>query len=152
MLFRPMELKDKDEMKALFDSLSELSMLYFNRNRDGNEVHTMKFFEGGSRQFEYYVAEDEDSGHILGYCFTWEMQKKIPWFGICVNQAWHGKHVGTFLLTQTIEMLKKRGYGGLLLTTATNNFKGQALYEKCGFEKLGLHTSLEFLYLNRFEY
>ncbi len=147
MKYRKMLPTDKEEMISFFSEMSELSTLFFNRGH-GNEKIAMRFMESGIPNYEFYVMEDE--GKILGYTFTWDMDRSVPWFGICVREGWHGKHVGTEMLSATLKDLEKRGYGGLLLTTAQNNFNGQALYEKCGFEKLGVYKDGEFLYLRRF--
>ena len=40
--------------------------------------------------------------------------------------------------------------GGILLTTAQDNVRGQGLYEHCGFEKLGVAKNGEFQYVLRF--
>lgn len=149
MIFRPMAQTDYNEMRALFNEMGEESASFFNIGHC-NENLTMRFFtDEGVPTHEFYVASDGDA--VLGYAFVWDLNKTVPWFGICVREKYKGKHVGTFLLTNTLELLKKRGYGGLLLTTAKTNVRGQALYEKCGFEKLGVHECGEYLYLRRFD-
>jgi len=45
---------------------------------------------------------------------------------------------------------RELGKGGILLTTHIANLRGQGLYEGCGYEYLGVHTSGERLYLKRF--
>ncbi len=147
-IFRPMVLSDRDEMCALFDEMGEESAGFFNIGRC-NEKMTMRFFsEGKDEKHSFFVAAKGSA--VLGYCFLWELEKSVPWFGVAVREKYKGQHVGTFLLEGTLAMLKEKGYGGLLLTTAKTNLRGQALYEKCGFERLGVHESGEYLYLRRF--
>lgn len=143
-----MEQTDRAEMRALFDEMGEESTFFFNRNH-GNENLAMSFFEKPLPEREFYVMED--GGMILGYCFLWDLGSKIPWFGICVRERFKGQHIGTQLMEKTFAILRERDCGGLLLTTAQTNYRGQGLYEKCGFERLGVHPSGEFLYLKRFE-
>lgn len=42
------------------------------------------------------------------------------------------------------------GKGGILLTTHVSNLRGQGLYERSGYERMGMHSSGEILYLLRF--
>jgi len=55
-------------------------------------------------------------------------------------------------LIQTAEAwCRENGKGGILLTTHMANIRAQVLYERCGFERLGVHSeSNELLYLLRF--
>ncbi|MBO4355507.1 MAG: GNAT family N-acetyltransferase [Clostridia bacterium] len=148
MVYRKMLPSDREEMVSFFADMGEVSTGFFNRGH-GNEKVALKFIDSGLPNYEFYVMEHE--GKIIGYTFTWDMDKTVPWFGIAVRDDWHGKLVGTEMLSATLVDLENRGYGGLLLTTAQNNFKGQGLYEKCGFERLGVHPTGEFLYLRRFD-
>lgn len=147
MEFRNMVMSDREGVQAFFDSLEGEGAVFFNRNH-GNERRTMSWFDGGAPGHEFFVMEEE--GIIIGVCFVWDISSKIPWFGIGVRNAWQGKHVGTQMLTSTLEILRQRGCGGLLLTTAQTNYRGQGLYEKCGFEKLGTYPDGEIIYLHRF--
>lgn len=147
MEFRKMQMSDYDEMRAFYDEMGEESAGFFNKGH-GNERLTMRFFENKTPNHEFYVMTEGDT--VIGLCFIWDLDSLIPWFGIAVRERFKGQHVGTKMLEATLAMLKERGCGGLLLTTAQTNFRGQGLYEKCGFERLGVHSSGEFLYLRRF--
>ncbi len=147
MEFRRMAKSDRQGVQDFFNSLEGDSATFFNRSH-GNENRTMAWFDDRMPDHEFFVMEEE--GVIIGVSFIWNVESRIPWFGIGVRNAWQGKHVGTKMLTSILDMLRERGCGGLLLTTAQTNFKGQGLYEKCGFERLGVYPDGEFLYLHRF--
>ena len=147
MEFRKMCAADRAEMRAFYDEMGEESAGFFNKGH-WNERLTMRFFDEPLPDHEFYVMTEGDM--VIGLSFLWDIKSKIPWFGIAVRERFKGQHVGTRMLESVLDILKERGCGGLLLTTAQDNFRGQALYEKCGFERLGIHTSGEFLYLRRF--
>ena len=58
-----------------------------------------------------------------------------------------GKHLGRRLMDTARQYAESKAAGGIMLTTAQTNFRGQGLYEHMGYEKLGVHHSGEFLYL-----
>lgn len=148
MKVRKMEIADKEKMADFYNSMGEKSAHFFNENH-GNEKRTMAFFENGKPDHIFYVAEDDND--IIGHAFIWDIDKTIPWFGIAVRDTAQGKGVGTFMINKIFEDIALKGYAGLLLRTATDNIPAQHLYEKCGFERLGVHPSGQYLYLKRFE-
>ena len=84
MIFRPMAQTDYNEMRALFNEMGEESASFFNIGHC-NENLTMRFFTAeGVPTHEFYVASDGDA--VLGYVFLWELNKTVPWFGICVRE------------------------------------------------------------------
>lgn len=148
MKVRKMEIADKEKMADFYNSMGEKSAHFFNENH-GNEKRTMAFFENGKPDHIFYVAEDDND--IVGHAFIWDIDTTIPWFGIAVRDTAQGKGVGTFMINKIFEDIALKGYAGLLLRTATDNIPAQHLYEKCGFERLGVHPSGQYLYLKRFE-
>lgn len=146
--FRPMALSDRNEIQKFYDDMGEESAAFFNVDH-GNERRTMEFFENGKPDHRFFVAEDEDG--IAGLLFIWDIDRAVPWLGIAVRDDRQGRGVGSFLLYRLFDLLKSRGYGGLILRTAKNNTNAQRLYEKTGFERVGEHPSGELLYLKRFE-
>ncbi len=148
LVFREMRPDDRERMREFYRALGPESTAFFNVNR-GNEKRTMDYFGDSPRPaHEYYVAED--GGTVAGHLFIWDADTRIPWLGVAVRDDLQGKGVGSFLLTSLFALLEARGYGGVMLRTAKNNFPAQRLYEKCGFERLGDHPSGELLYIKRF--
>lgn len=147
MTVRKMRMSDREQIADFYASMGEKSAHFFNVNH-GNEKRTMEFFENGKKDHIFYVAVEGDE--IVALAFLWDLDVKIPWFGIAVRDSMQGKGVGTAFLREIFSELKKADYAGLLLRTATDNLPAQGLYEKCGFERLGVHPSGEYLYLKRF--
>ena len=50
-------------------------------------------------------------------------------------------------MTTAKEWAFQNGAGGIVLTTAQNNFRGQGLYSRMGYEKIGTYLDGEILYL-----
>lgn len=148
MLFRKMEMSDKNKIAEFYASLGERSAYFFNENH-GNEKRTMGFFENGKPGHIFYVAFEGEE--LVGHAFIWDIDKSVPWFGIAVRDSAQGKGYGTAIINEVFVDIRSQGYAGLLLRTATDNIPAQHLYEKCGFEKLGVHPSGQYLYLKRFE-
>lgn len=147
MTVRRMQPCDREKVIGFYASMGERSAHFFNVNR-GNEKRTMEFFENGKKDHIFYTAFEEDE--LVALAFIWDVDRTVPWFGIAVRDSAQGKGVGTAFLREIFTELLKNGYAGLLLRTATDNIPAQRLYEKCGFERLGVHPSGEYLYLKRF--
>ena len=87
---------------------------------------------------------------MAGYVFLWDVDSSVVWFGIAVADAYQRRGLGWRLAQTAISWAKEHGKGGVLLTTHAANFKAQALYEKCGFRRIGTAFDGEWLYLLRF--
>ena len=148
---RRMKAEDRPLVEKFFAQMGEESASFFNRGH-GNENRTLKFCDGQLPDHVFWIAEaqTESGPAIAGLVFIWDKDSKIPWLGIAVAEEWKGRHLGRRLIAAVREHCEGRGCGGILLTTAQTNFRGQGLYERCGFERLGVHPSGEFLYLLRF--
>lgn len=149
---RPMLPEDRPLVAEFFLQMGEESASFFNRNR-GNERRTLAFLEGKKPTHLFWLAEDitEEGSKMAGLVFLWDIHKSVPWLGIAVAESWKGKHLGRRLIGATRDWCIENGRGGILLTTAQTNYRGQGLYERCGFERLGVHHDGEFLYLLRFD-
>lgn len=147
VIFRRMRLSDREGVQSFFDEMGEESVSFFNVDH-GNEKRVMAFFDNGKPDHVFWVAELD--GIVVGLAFIWDLESRIPWFGIAVRDGYQGRRIGTNLLRHVCEECLQEGRGGILLRTAENNLRGRALYEKCGFEQIGIHSSGELLYLKRF--
>ena len=148
MIIRALKETDKEMVQSFFDNMSAHSASFFNVNH-GNEKRTMEFFENGKKDHNFFVVTDEKE--IIALSFIWDINTSIPWFGIAVSDRYQGQGIGSMFIADIFARLKKQGYGGLLLRTHTENIPAQRLYEKCGFERLGMHPSGEYLYLKRWK-
>ena len=141
-----MRMCDREKVADFYASMGERSAHFFNVNH-GNEKRTMEFFENGKKDHVFYVAFDGEE--LVALAFIWDIDRTVPWFGIAVRDSEQGKGVGTAFMKEIFADILSAGYAGLLLRTATDNIPAQHLYEKCGFERLGVHPSGEYLYLKR---
>ncbi len=147
MTVRKMQMCDEEKVAEFYASMGARSAHFFNVNH-GNEKRTMEFFENGKKDHVFYVAFDGEE--LVALAFIWDIDKTVPWFGIAVRDSSQGKGVGTAFMKEIFSDILSAGFAGLLLRTATDNIPAQHLYEKCGFERLGVHSSGEYLYLKRF--
>ncbi|MGI6689551.1 MAG: GNAT family N-acetyltransferase [Clostridiales bacterium] len=99
-----------------------------------------------------FVAVKTDAGAetIVGYVFFWKWTKMVPWFGIAVRDGYKGQGLGTLMMQHAIDEAKKHHKGGILLTTATDNVRAQALYRKFGYEIIGKDERGEYLMILNF--
>lgn len=148
IVFRRMEITDRDGVQSFFDDMGPESAAFFNVDH-GNEKRVMEFFENGKKDHVFWVAE---AGNVIvGLAFIWDIGSRVPWFGVAVRDGWQGRHIGSGMVRSVCDICRNEGRGGILLRTADSNRKARALYEKSGFEQIGLHPSGELLYLKRFE-
>lgn len=145
--FRPMVIDDRNAVQRFYDTLGETSSGYFNVDH-GNEKRTMAFFDNGKPDHRFYVAASDEE--IEALAFIWDVDRKIPWFGIAVHDNFQHIGVGSQMLQYVIDACLSEGCGGLLLRTAVSNLPARGLYEKFRFEQIGMHPSGELLYLLRF--
>lgn len=152
IVIRQMRMDDKPLVEAFFAQMGEESTSFFNRGH-GNENRTLAWFDGKKPDHIFWIAvaqNDAGEEEIAGYVFIWDKDSKIPWLGIAVAESWKGRHLGRRLIAAVRAHCEAAGGSGILLTTAQNNFRGQGLYEHCGFQRLGVYHDGEFLYLLRF--
>ena len=70
---------------------------------------------------------------------------------IAVATNFKGKGIGYALMKFAEEYAASHGKGGLTLITHVVNLRGQALYAKCGFERIGIHGATgQIFYIQRF--
>ncbi len=139
---------DRERVYNFFRRLGEEGGTFFNRY-GGNEKVTFAFLDGEKPNHIYWaaVADTPDGEEIAGLVFLWEINTKVPWLGIGITEAWKGRHLGRRLMTAAKEWAQSVGAGGIRLTTAPENIRGQRLYERMGYERIGTYHDGEFLYL-----
>lgn len=146
---------DKELVNEFFDQMGGESRAFFNRG-DGNRNFAMAFFDKngedpGAIRFLSSAKDGFGKETMTGYVFAWDMDLCVPTLGIAVSEQYKGKGLGRRLIGHLTDHLKKNGYGGVMLTTAIANIRGQSLYTYMGFKYLGTHTSGEMLYLLTFK-
>ncbi|MFD8482557.1 ribosomal protein S18-alanine N-acetyltransferase [Kitasatospora sp. NPDC059673] len=90
---------------------------------------------GGSRH--YVVAVDEDDA-VVGYAGLMAVGADGDVQTIAVEAGHQGAGLGAMLLTELIEESVRRGCAELLLEVRVDNLRAQRLYERFGFEPVGI--------------
>lgn len=124
------------------------SRAFFDR-ADGNRRGALRFFEPEPEDAIRWMAVDE-TGRMVGYVFLWDVSRGVPWLGLAVADAYQGRRLGGRLLAHAHDYARVHSKGGILLTTHVANLRAQSLYERVGYERLGMHSSGEVLYVYRF--
>ncbi len=149
---RELVAEDRAPFRRFFSEMGEESRAFFNAT--GRNSRLVEAFLDGEKtncKFWAAVSEGKDGTEIAGYVFLWDTNTGVPWFGIAVADSWRGHHLGRRLLATAAEYCRDKGYGGILLATAKTNLRAQALYERCGFRRIGFYHNGEILYLLRFD-
>ena len=143
--------EDKEKVYTFFRQLGDEGSAYFNK-KGNNENGVYEYLDGllPDRIYWAAVADTPDGEEIAGLVFLWKKNTKVPWLGIAITENWKGRHLGRRLMATAEEWAKEANTGGILLTTATTNVRGQGLYERCGFERIGIYHDGEIIYLLTF--
>ena len=140
---------DKQRVYNFFRNIGDEATDFFNRER-GNEIFLNEFLDGEHQDRIYWAAvENTKEEEIAGIVFLWSKDTKVPWLGICIAEKWKGKQLGRRLMSIASDWASEVGAGGILLTTFTDNIRGQRLYERMGYQKIGT-CGEEFLYILTF--
>ena len=139
---------DRSLVEDFFCNMGGESRALFNRN-SGNLNGALCFFEGKDKNVIRWMMLDNDK--MIGYLFLWDLDKSIPWLGIAIADGYKGKNLGRKLMKKAEDYAVSMNKGGILLTTHVANLRGQGLYERMGYENMGMHKSGEVLYLLRFD-
>ena len=131
MKIRPLVPEDRDRVYAFFRRLGEEGTYFFNRH-GGNEQGTYQYLNGEKPDRIYWaaVADTPEGEEIAGIVFLFHTDTKVPYLGIAISEQWKGRHLGRRLMSK--------------------NVRGQGLYERMGYRRIGNHTNGELLYLLAF--
>lgn len=147
VVIREFRQDDKALVGAFFDQMGGETRAFFDVN-GGNRAAAMKFFDGTEKTAAFFLADH--GGKMVGYVALWNTDNFIPWLGIAVSEEFKGHGLGGRLLAFAENFARGVGMGGILLTTHVANIRAQALYKRCGYVHMGMHTSGELLFLLRF--
>ena len=138
---------DRQLVVDFFDQMGGETRVLF--CSEGNRKVALSFFDGDPKDKVFFLAEL--NGRMVGYVFLYETLKVVCWLGIAVSEDMKGKHLGGRLIQHAKDYAKQLGMGGIMLTTHIANLRGQGLYIREGFERLGIHSSGEQLFIFRFD-
>lgn len=146
LIIRPFASSDQTLVEAFFDQMGGETRAFFDR-AGGNRAGALSYFQGTDQHTLRWLALDGD--RMVGYLFLWDLDTGVPWLGIGVAEDFKGRHLGRRLMQVARDHAEQAGKGGILLTTHVANIRGQGLYERCGYERMGMHAGGEVLYLLR---
>lgn len=81
----------------------------------------------------YFVYEVNET--VVGYIGYRAIDTQSEMMNFCVDPIYQGKHIGSEILTYTIDYLKNLGVKTILLEVRISNDKAIKTYEKFGFKK-----------------
>ena len=151
MQIRPLIPTDRARVQAFFRALGEEGSRFFNLH-EYNERCTYDFLDGERPHHMYWaaVADTPAGEEIAGLVFLFKTDTGVPWLGVGVAEKWQGRHLGRRLLTVAQQWARSAGAGGIMLTTARDNIRGQMLYKRMGYKNIGNYCNGELLYLLTF--
>lgn len=123
---------EASDLDAIF--LLEKSCFYDNWSRDSIASELLD-----NRQTECYVLEE--GGRLLGYYFAWHIAGESSLNNIAVEEAERGKGYGKLLMEHFLGRAEEKGSEDLYLEVSTENRPAIALYQKYGFERVGLRKN-----------
>jgi len=88
--------------------------------------------------FPRNVSVTQDNKEILGYAAVWLMADEAHLTSIAVRRAYRGQGIGELLLISIIKVALQMKARMVTLETRASNIGAQALYEKYGFNKVGM--------------
>ena len=80
----------------------------------------------------------EPDHNLLGFVGLWFMAGEAHITAIAVDEVSRGKSIGELLLMGSIELAMNRRSKEVTLEARVSNYVAQSLYEKYGFEKVGI--------------
>ncbi|GAA0692048.1 ribosomal protein S18-alanine N-acetyltransferase [Kitasatospora atroaurantiaca] len=90
---------------------------------------------GGTRHYTVAIGED---GAVVGYAGLMAVGGEGDVQTIAVDDRYQGSGLGAALLTELIAEAARRGCAELLLEVRVDNVRAQRLYERFGFEPVGI--------------
>ncbi len=95
--------------------------------------------ELANRAAAYFVARSAD--RIMGYSGEWVIMDEAHITTLACEPLYRGRRVGEKLLTALIEEAQVRRASHITLEVREGNLPAQKLYEKYGFEPVGIRRS-----------
>ncbi|OKJ17212.1 ribosomal protein S18-alanine N-acetyltransferase [Kitasatospora sp. CB01950] len=92
-------------------------------------------YPGGSR---HYVVAVDRADAVVGYAGLMSVGVDGDVQTIAVEAGHQGAGLGAMLLTELVEESVRRGCAELLLEVRVDNLRAQRLYERFGFEPVGI--------------
>jgi ribosomal protein S18 acetylase RimI-like enzyme len=141
IVFRRVAPEDRDAIFQYFESMSEATKaIFLGAPFNYEEATRLTDDELKNETVRKFLVRVSGSEAVVGMVWFWAWDRKVPWFGISITDAYQGKGLGGKMMEFAIGEAKQAGKGGILLTTAKSNLRGQALYKRYGYEIIGEAT------------
>jgi RimJ/RimL family protein N-acetyltransferase len=112
----------------------------------GDEEKVLAEFERSPSKFMIITEYEERIVGGLGFMgFQAEFVQKSAAIGMSIQKAFCDSGLGTEMMTYMIQLAKEAGFRRIELTVRTYNTAGIALYEKVGFQRIGLLKDAAFI-------
>jgi ribosomal-protein-alanine N-acetyltransferase len=80
----------------------------------------------------------QDAALVVGMWGMWMLYDEAHITTVAVREVYRRQGIGELLLLKAIERAQELGAGMMTLEVRASNLAAQALYEKCGFHRLGV--------------
>jgi ribosomal-protein-alanine N-acetyltransferase len=87
----------------------------------------------------YFVAIE--NGELVGFSGLWNIVNEGNITNIAIKKQYQQQGIGTKLVEEMIERAKEDGINALTLEVRVSNKRAQHVYEKIGFEGVGIRKS-----------
>lgn len=88
----------------------------------------------------YLVAEEADTGQIAGYCGLYQMLDEADITNVAIDLPFQRKHLAQALIEELLKQGADMGVSAFTLEVRKSNHAAIALYEKKGFQAVGVRT------------
>ena len=135
VVLRLLSLDDAEALGDFYDSMDRATWRFYCPPRLTRQDAAWRTRWASSPTFVCVVAEDEETGRIVGYnWYQWkDEESRESVFGICVRAAYRGAGLGRALMARLLEIGREIGPGIMSLTVQLGNPRAVALYQKMGF-------------------
>jgi len=89
---------------------------------------------------ELWVADLEQEG-VVGYFILWCIDDQGELANIAVDERFRGRHIGSGLLDQALEVAKLKAVDSVYLEVRVSNEKAYAMYTSRGFAQVGVRKN-----------
>lgn len=132
------------------------SATYWQKFAVKDEEKILMDFEQAANKFMLVALDEKQIVGGLG-CVGYhaEFNKRNASLGMSIQKKYQGIGLGTAMMLYMLEQAQIAGFHRLDLTVRTYNTAGIALYEKAGFERVGLLKDMAFIdgeYVSEYSY
>lgn len=128
-----------DNVEISMMSISDLELIKESLLTDFDDFWNYNTFKSEllNPNSKYIVAKTNNE--ILGFAGIWKSVDDIHITNIVTAKKYRNKHIGSLMLSELIEMAKnEKDITSLTLEVNSNNIPAQKLYEKFGFNVVGI--------------